>query len=285
MRVPVVALVAGILVALTCGNPWQARTRRLAHQLLALSVIGLGAGMDLRVVGRVGLHGLGYTAVTIGVALGLGTVLARALRVGRDAGLLISVGTAICGGSAIAAIAPAIDASDEDTSMALATVFTLNAVALVIFPPIGHALGLSQEAFGLWSALAIHDTSSVVGAASQYGAIALSVATAAKLARALWIVPVSLAVSRGRATKRPWFIAGFLGAAALVTFVPALQPAGHAVASGAHYLLAATLFLVGMGLTRASLRRLGLRPLVLAVLLWIVLGGGTLLAVYEGWIA
>jgi uncharacterized integral membrane protein (TIGR00698 family) len=295
------ALLAGIAVALTLGNPFAARTRPLAHRLLTASVIGLGAGMDLAVVGRVGLHGLGYTAVGIASALAIGTLLGRGLGVSRDTGLLVTVGTAICGGSAIAAVAPTIGAKDHDVSMALVSVFLLNAVALFLFPLVGHHLHMGQDAFGLWCALAIHDTSSVVGAASQYGERALEVATSAKLARALWIVPVTFAIAlqRARASrtapggsaatpaakpKRPWFIAGFVAVSALVTFVPALRPAGLLVSSGAHRLLASTLFLIGLGLTRPALRSIGVRPFAQAVLLWIILGTGTLVAITEGFI-
>jgi uncharacterized integral membrane protein (TIGR00698 family) len=286
----VFALLAGVLVALTVGNPYPTQTSRIARVLLSASVIGLGAGMDLRVVAVVGLHGLGYTTLTIGLAIGLGLALGRALHIPRAVTVLISVGTAICGGSAIAAVAPVVAAGDEDTSLALVTVFLLN--ALVIFPLIGHAVGLAQTDFGLWAALAIHDTSSVVGAASRYGQQALAVATAAKLARALWIIPVTLVASRlARSSKeprdekdkpaprRPWFIAGFLAAAALATYVPALTPIGQRIAEGAHYALGATLFLVGLGLTRPALKRLGARPLLLGVTLWIVLAGSTLAAI------
>ncbi|HEY4059006.1 MAG TPA: putative sulfate exporter family transporter [Kofleriaceae bacterium] len=288
----VFALLAGVLVALTVGNPYPTQTSRIARVLLSASVIGLGAGMDLRVVAVVGLHGLGYTTLTIGLAIGLGLALGRALHIPRAVTVLISVGTAICGGSAIAAVAPVVAAGDEDTSLALVTVFLLNAIALVIFPLIGHAVGLAQADFGLWAALAIHDTSSVVGAASHYGQQALAVATAAKLARALWIIPVTLVASRlARSSKepheekdkpaprRPWFIAGFVAAAALATYVPAFTPIGQHIAEGAHYALGATLFLVGLGLTRPALKRLGARPLLLGVTLWIVLASSTLGAI------
>jgi uncharacterized integral membrane protein (TIGR00698 family) len=295
------ALLAGIAVALTLGNPFATRTRPLAHKLLTASVIGLGAGMDLAVVGRVGLHGLGYTAVGIASALAIGTLLGRGLGVNRDTGLLVTVGTAICGGSAIAAVAPTIGAKDHDVSMALVSVFLLNAVALFVFPLVGHHLHMGQDAFGLWCALAIHDTSSVVGAAAQYGERALEVATSAKLARALWIVPVTFAIAMHRARaaraagggpatttsakpKRPWFIAGFVAVSALVTFIPALRSAGLLVSFGAHRLLASTLFLIGLGLTRPALRSIGVRPFAQAVLLWITLGTGTLVAITYGWI-
>ena len=291
------ALVAGIAVALTVGNPWPTKTRALAHRALTWSVVGLGAGMDLAVVGRVGLHGIGYTAIGIASALLLGTLFGRWLGVARDVSLLVTVGTAICGGSAIAAVAPSIRAREHDVSMALVTVFLLNAVALFVFPTVGRRLDLSQDAFGFWCALAIHDTSSVVGAASQYGERALEVATAAKLARALWIVPVTfgIAFARSRAArhalappaekpKRPWFIAGFLAVAAIVTFVPALRPAGHVLSVVAHRLLAATLFLMGLGLSRPALKALGVRPLVQGFALWMCLSVGTLGAIVLGWI-
>ncbi len=291
------ALLLGVAVALLLGNPWPSQTRALAHRALTGSVVGLGAGMNLVVVARVGLHGFAYTAVGIACALTLGTLLGRRLGVVRDASLLVTVGTAICGGSAIAAVAPVIRAKPHDVSMALVTVFLLNGIALVVFPGIGHRLHLSQDQFGLWCALAIHDTSSVVGAGAQYGARALEVATAAKLARALWIVPVTLAIATHRArtaapgeastakAKRPWFIAGFLAVAAIVTFIPALQGVGQLVAAGAHRVLAMTLFLMGLGLSRDALRTLGIRPMLQAVALWVVLASTTLAAIAYGWIA
>jgi uncharacterized integral membrane protein (TIGR00698 family) len=291
-----VALLAGIAVALTVGNPWPGRTRRMAHRALTASVVGLGAGMNLVAVGRVGLHGLVYTAIGIGGALLLGTLLGRRLGVDRDAALLVTVGTAICGGSAIAAVAPTIRAREQDVSVALVTVFVLNAVALLVFPAVGRHLHLGQDAFGLWCALAIHDTSSVVGAAARYGDRALEVATAAKLARALWIVPVTFGIALHRARTRPsaaaagaparpWFIAGFLAAAALFTAVPSLRGVGTLVAAGAHRLLAVTLFLMGLGLSRDALRSLGVRPMIQAVALWATLAAATLAAITAGWIA
>jgi uncharacterized integral membrane protein (TIGR00698 family) len=288
------ALVAGVGFALTLGNPWPRETRPLAQRLLMASVVGLGAGMNLDLVTRVGLHGLAYTALGIGCALGVGTALGRRLGVSRDTSLLISVGTAICGGSAIAAVAPVLRAKDHDVSMALVTVFLLNGVALFLFPAIGHRLHLSQDSFGLWCALAIHDTSSVVGAAAQYGERALDVATAAKLARALWIVPVTFFVATlrartGRAEPRarppwPWFVAGFLGVAALVTYVPVLHETGRLAAELAHRGLSVTLFLIGLGLSQSALRELGPRPMLQAVALWAVMAGGSLAGIACGWV-
>jgi uncharacterized integral membrane protein (TIGR00698 family) len=286
------ALAAGVALALTLGNPVVSRTRALAHRLLPLSVVGLGGAMDLVAVGRAGYHGVGYTVASIGACLALGLLLLRALRVERRTGLLVTVGTAICGGSAIAAAAPVLGAEERELSVALATVFVLNAVALLVFPPLGHAAGLAEPAFGLWAALAIHDTSSVVGAAMAYGPHALQVAATVKLARALWIVPLTLGLgalerardggaARGRA-KAPWFILGFLAAAALATWVPALRPAGNAVAEVARRALVVTLFLIGAGLSREGLRAVGPRPLALGVALWVFMGAATLVAVRAG---
>jgi uncharacterized integral membrane protein (TIGR00698 family) len=291
---PGVALLVGMIIALTCGNPYPLTTTRLITPLLQMSVIGLGAGMNLIEVGRVGMQGFIYTAVGITLALSIGLTFGWLIRTKRDTSLLITVGTAICGGSAIAAVAPAIAADNDDVSVALATVFFLNAVALFVFPPIGHHFGLGQTQFGIWSALAIHDTSSVVGAAMQYGARALEIATTIKLTRALWIVPVTLVIgmvwNRGSAVthvskpKRPWFILGFLGAAAVVTWIPALAPSGHIVFHFAQRLLVVTLFLIGSGLSRQALQAVGRRPIVQGFLLWVVMGTGTLAAILLGWI-
>jgi uncharacterized integral membrane protein (TIGR00698 family) len=292
---PAIALLVGMAIALTLGNPYPLTTARFVTPLLQTSVIGLGAGMNLIEVGRVGMHGFLYTVVGITLTLSTGLILGWLIRTERDTSLLITVGTAICGGSAIAAVAPAIRAKNHDVSVALATVFFLNAVALLVFPPIGHHLGLGQMQFGVWSALAIHDTSSVVGAAMQYGARALEIATTIKLTRALWIVPVTLAIgmvwNRGGTVagktkpKRPWFILGFLVAAALVTWVPALRASGHIVFLSAQRLLVVTLFLVGSGLSRQALKAVGRRPIIQGFLLWVVMGAGTLGAILLGWIA
>jgi uncharacterized integral membrane protein (TIGR00698 family) len=289
------ALLLGVAVTLGLGNPWADRTKSLTPRLLALSVMGLGAAMNLRTVAVLGLQGFGYTLLGIASTLALGAFLGRALVVRRATGILVSVGTAICGGSAIAAAAPVIGAEPEDTSAALGIVFLLNATALLLFPFIGRHLGLSQHAFGLWAALAIHDTSSVVGASSSYGPEALVVATTTKLVRALWIVPVTLGlgalVARGtdRPTERPkgqrpWFILGFLALAALVSFLPVLRPAGAVVASAAQRLLVLTLFLLGLGLSRAALTRVGARPFLLGTTLWLLVASATLGALLLGWI-
>jgi uncharacterized integral membrane protein (TIGR00698 family) len=282
-------LLLGLLLALAAGNPHLALTRKLTPKMLALSVVGLGAGMDLRAVARAGAHGFLYTVVGIATALALGALLTRLLRVGRNLGTLITVGTAICGGSAIAALVPVLRPKQHEVTVALGTVFLLNAIALFAFPAIGHVAGLNDTQFGLWSALAIHDTSSVVGAALAWGGKAVEVATTVKLARALWIVPLTFAVSQwqGRAgegfeaakPKRPWFIAGFVAAAALVTWVPGLQHTGQMTAAVARQALVVTLFLIGAGLTRASLKAVGPRPLALGVVLWVAMAALSLGAV------
>lgn len=292
------ALFLGIAISLVIGNPLLGETRKLTPKLLQAAVVALGAGMNLRAVVEVGAHGLGFTAVGIAFALGLGALYGRLLGTPRDPTLLVSVGTAICGGSAIAAVSPVIGAKHHDVSVSLAVVFLLNSVALILFPPLGHFFGLSQVQFGLWAALAIHDTSSVVGAGLQYGSEALRIATTVKLARALWIVPVTFAISfffrpQGDAAQttggargtKPWFILGFVLMAALFTFVPALADVGVWIDAIAKRALVITLFLIGASLTRETLRAVGFRPLVHGVLLWITVGSATLAAIRVGWIS
>ncbi len=189
---PRVAIQRGILFSFTVEHPFPSESSSLAKLLLQLSVIALGFGMNLKQVVHAGRSGFLYTAISISLAIALGLLLGKLFRIGGKASFLITAGTAICGGSAIAAVAPITDASEEEISVSMGTVFLLNSVALLIFPAIGYALHLSQNQFGLWAALAIHDTSSVVGAAAKYGNEALAVGTTVKLARALWIVPVSL---------------------------------------------------------------------------------------------
>jgi len=291
---PGIALMAGIVLALTVGNPYPLSTARVITPLLQISVIGLGAGMNLVEVGHAGVHGFFYTVIGITLTMSIGLTMGWLLGTERDTSLLVTVGTAICGGSAIAAVAPAIRAKSHEVSVALATVFFLNAVALFIFPPLGRHFGLTQMQFGVWSALAIHDTSSVVGAAMQYGARALEIATTIKLTRALWIVPVTLVIgmlwNRSRTekgtgkAKRPWFILGFLAAAAIVTWIPTLKPAAHGVFVGAQRSLVVTLFLIGSGLSRRALQVVGRWPLIQGFLLWIIMGTGTLGAILLGWL-
>lgn len=245
--------------------------------------------MNLKIVAAVGLAGIGYTVTGILFTSLIGFLLMNFLKTNKYVSTLITVGTAICGGSAIAAVAPVLDARDHDISISLAAIFILNAIALFIFPPIGHFLDLSQHQFGLWSALAIHDTSSVVGASMSYGAEALGIATTVKLARALWIIPVTFFVAlyvkkteqktSTKKAKRPWFILGFVLMAALVTWVPVLQHPGHMLSDLAKKFLVVTLFLIGSGLSVESLKEVGVKPLVLALSLWIIVASSSLYAI------
>ena len=294
---PALALVMGVLCALLLGNPYAVQTEKLPKTLLAWCVVGLGAGMNLIDVLQAGASGLLYTAISIILIITLGLGLARALKVNRENGLLITVGTAICGGSAIAAIAPVIHARSAAVAISLAVVFVLNALALVIFPPIGQALEMSQHSFGLWSALAIHDTSSVVGAGLAYGEEALQTGTSVKLARALWIVPLVFAVAAlykrdesdadqpQAKRKYPWFILGFLALAAIVTFVPILAEAGEWVAYAAQRGLVLTLFLIGTNINAAVLKSVGLRPFIFGAALWLIVSALSLAAILSGLIS
>jgi len=292
--VPVqLALAGGILLAVTIGNPLQQKCMKAAHYLLTFSVAALGAGMNLTQVLAAGAAGLGYTVVGITAALAMGLLLAKLLRTERDTALLVSVGTAICGGSAIAATAPVVRARQEAVAMAFSVVFVLNAAALMIFPPVGHALGLTPHQFGLWAALAIHDTSSVVGAASAYGGDALDYAVVLKMARALWIFPLALAIgflwpqpqvvgAEKPKRKIPWFILGFIAVSAAFTFIPALSGAADAVQFAAKRGMCLTLFLIGSTVTLAALKSVGWRPLLLGLLLWFFVAAGSLLVIRAG---
>ncbi|MBC7538436.1 MAG: putative sulfate exporter family transporter [Bacteriovorax sp.] len=281
-----IALFLGLALSFTVGNPFSTLTKKHTSTLLQYSVIGLGAGMNLKVVSIVGLQGIGYTVTGIAFTGLIGWLFFKLLKTSNKVSILITAGTAICGGSAIAAISPIISAEDHDISISLATVFILNAAALFIFPTIGHALSLSQHQFGLWAALAIHDTSSVVGASMQYGSDALQIATTVKLARALWIIPVSFLVAiimrrvekskESKKIKKPWFILGFILMAALVTWVPSLELTGHQIASIAKKALVVTLFFIGSGLSLNSLKEVGVKPLVLGMGLWIIVASTTL---------
>jgi len=281
---PPIALALGLGLAQTVGNPFPAHTRRLTQKLLQFSVIGLGFGMNAHAAVGAGKEGVLFTAVSIFGTLLLGYIAGKWLKLNQSVVHLISCGTAICGGSAIAAVGPVVGAKDEEMSVALGTVFVLNAVALFVFPPIGHALALTQSQFGLWCAIAIHDTSSVVGAAAAYGDQALQVATTVKLARALWIIPVSIGTAmlfgqKSVVIKIPWFIFGFIGAMLLNTFVPAAQPVGPVLANLARIGLTVTLFFIGAGLSAKVVRAIGVRPYVLGMLLWLAISAASLYAI------
>lgn len=283
------ALLLGILLSLIFTNPYFKYTKKYTSQLLQLSVIGLGAGMNLTVIAKVGIQGIGYTVSGIIFSALVGFLLAKLLKTNKNISTLITTGTAICGGSAIAAVSPVIHAEDHDISVSLAAVFILNALALFIFPPIGHYFNFSEHQFGLWSALAIHDTSSVVGASMSYGKTALETATTVKLARALWIIPVTLIIAfshkrhhqqnTSKKIKYPWFILGFLAMAALVTWMPQTQKMGFLVAEMAKKMLVITLFFIGSGLTLHSIKEVGARTLIYALSLWIIVAATSLAAI------
>lgn len=287
---PSLALALGVLFGLAFdAHPYAKESRKFSKILLQICVVGLGFGMNLREVLRAGSSGFIYTALGIAFALAVGVALGKMLRVESGAAFLISVGTAICGGSAIAAVAPVIKAKDEDVSVSLGAVFILNAVALLLFPFVGARVGLTQTQFGLWAALAIHDTSSVVGACAKYGAAALAVGATVKLARALWIVPVTLAAAAFKKADAkinyPWFILLFLLAAVINTYVPAGKPVYDALVLAARLGLAATLYLIGSQLSRATLRQVGARPLIQGALLWVIVGLLSLALIRAGVIA
>lgn len=292
---PPVALLGGVAFGFAVEHPMRAESVKLSKLLLQASVVALGFGMNVTQVVHAGRSGLGYTALSITTAMMLGLLLGKLLRVGGKASYLISAGTAICGGSAIAAVAPITGASEEEISVSMGTIFLLNSVALLLFPAVGHLLHLDQNQFGLWAALAIHDTSSVVGAAAAYGAQALTIGTTVKLARALWIVPVSLltAAYMARLARRkgggskgggkvvmPWFIVMFCAAAAMSTYLPRLQPAFAALNHLGKAGLTATLFLIGTSLSKKTLQQVGMRPLLQGIFLWVAVGTASLIAIY-----
>ncbi|WP_317129500.1 YeiH family protein [Hymenobacter jeollabukensis] len=278
---PPLALALGLALALTIGNPFPAQSKQYTSKLLQWSVVGLGFGMNAHAALRAGQEGLLFTVASIFGTLTLGYFVGRWLGIAPKTSHLIASGTAICGGSAIAAVGPVVKASDEEMSVALGTVFVLNAVALFLFPVIGEALSMTQNQFGLWAAIAIHDTSSVVGAASHYGDQALQVATTVKLARALWIIPVALGTAvlfrtPGAKVKLPYFILGFIGAMLLTTYVPALQPLGPWMVKLAKIGLTVTLFLIGAGLSTKVLKAVGPKPFMQGVLLWLTISAASL---------
>jgi uncharacterized integral membrane protein (TIGR00698 family) len=286
---PPVALTLGLIFGLSFEHPYQTDSRNLSRFLLQASVVGLGFGMNLHEVLRAGRSGFVYTAAGISFTLIFGLLAGWLLRVNKTASILISTGTAICGGSAIAALAPIIGASDEEIAISLGTVFILNSIALLIFPPLGWALHLTQTQFGLWAALAIHDTSSVVGATARYGPIALVVGTTVKLTRALWIVPVAIGAAIVKRSKTkiqwPWFILLFCLAAVASTYLPALTNFWHVLSNLGKLGLTATLFLIGTGISRTTLRQVGWPPLLQGVILWILVGVTSLWLIFAGWIS
>jgi uncharacterized integral membrane protein (TIGR00698 family) len=285
---PPLALLAGLIFAFISEHPYRDQSSRASRILLQASVVALGFGMNLQQILRAGRTGVLYTALGIGFALTVGYLLGRALSVQQTPSFLISTGTAICGGSAIAAVGPITGATDDEMSVSLGTVFILNSIALLTFPTIGAMFHLTQQQFGLWAALAIHDTSSVVGAAAKYGAVALAIGTTVKLARALWIIPVSLGTAAWKHSKAkvqiPWFIFLFVLAAIANTYVASGAHVFPMLATAGKIGLTVTLFLIGASLSPAQIKRVGHRPLLQGVLLWIVVAVVSLAVIRLGWI-
>lgn len=270
---PALALLLGILIAQFIGHPYSSINSKVTSYLLKISVIGLGFGLNVTTALQTGKDGFIFTVISIISILILGYFLGRLFKVERKTSYLISAGTAICGGSAIAAISPIINAKENQISIALGTVFILNSAALITFPHIGTALNLSQTQFGMWCAIAIHDTSSVVGAASTYGDEALTIATTVKLARALWIIPLGLLSAyifktKGSKVKIPYFIFLFILAIILSTYVPFIEDYKEIVVEIAKKGLTLSLFLIGCGLHRNLIRNAGLKPIIQGVILW-----------------
>jgi uncharacterized integral membrane protein (TIGR00698 family) len=286
---PPAALAMGLVYGLALPHAYGKQAKIASRWLLQLSVIGLGFGMNLHQVVQAGRSGFLYTMLGISFALLVGMGLGRLFGVQRVPAFLISTGTAICGGSAIAAVGPITNATDEEMAIALGTVFVLNSVALLIFPVIGVALKMTQSQFGLWAALAIHDTSSVVGAAAKYGTEALGIATTVKLARALWIVPVAMATAMVRGAKAkiqwPWFILFFCLAAVCKTYLPGGANVYALAVKAAKIGLTATLFLIGSGISVGTLKRVGHRPLLQGIILWLIVLTASLWLIRIGWIS
>lgn len=276
-----IALAGGFLFNLFLGHPYERLNHQATGWLLKASVVGLGFGMTAHSAWMAGKDGFELTIGSVIIVLLLGALLGKFLSMSRKSSHLIASGTAICGGSAIAAVAPAVDASEKDTSVSLGVVFLLNSIALIIFPSIGHLMNLSQHQFGLWSAIAIHDTSSVVGAASAYGEEALRVATTVKMARALWIIPVALISAylfggKGKKCSIPWFIFVFMGAIALNSTMDVCRYFNGEVVDVSKKLLVVTLFLIGSGLSFEKMKSVGWKALILGVSLWVIISVSSL---------
>lgn len=280
---PPVALFLGLAFSLLCGQAYPKFNKKVSKKLLQYSVVGLGFGMNLHASLASGKEGMMFTILSVAGTMIIGMFIGRKLlRMNRDTSYLISSGTAICGGSAIAAVGPVIKAKDSDMSVALATIFVLNAIALFIFPILGQWLGLTQQEFGTWAAIAIHDTSSVVGAGAAYGEEALQVATTIKLTRALWIIPLALITSvifknGDKRISIPWFILWFIVAILINTYLLDTVPeVGKAISGLARKGLIITMFFIGASLSTDVLKAVGMKPLIQGILLWMVVSIGSL---------
>lgn len=279
-----VALVGGFLFTYFLGHPFLTLNSKAVNWLLKIAVVGLGFGMNLLETFNAGKDGFILTVFSITATLVLGFFLGKMLKMDRKGSHLISSGTAICGGSAIAAVAPVINASEKDISISLGVIFLLNSIALIVFPPLGHLFGLSQHQFGLWCAIAIHDTSSVVGAAYTFGEEALKVATTVKLARALWIIPLSLLSvflfkGKGKSIKIPYFIFLFILAIIINSYLPIPKMITHGITTISKSLLVLTLFLIGAGLSIDKIKSAGWKPMILGISLWVFISISSILVI------
>lgn len=287
---PPIALFVGLLYALIFGQAYPKFNKLMSKYLLQYSVVGLGFGMNLQASLASGKEGMAFTILSVAGTMLIGCFIGyKILKMNRNTAYLVSSGTAICGGSAIAAVAPVLKAKDSEISVALGVVFILNAIALFVFPMIGHALNMTQQQFGVWAAIAIHDTSSVVGAGASYGEEALQIATTIKLTRALWIIPLALVTSllfrtKGKSVTIPWFILFFVLAMLINTYVFSLSETvsgvGEFINGIARKTLTVTLFFIGASLSKDALKSVGFKPLMQGVMLWVLISAGTLLYIY-----
>ena len=279
-----IALLAGLIFAFTLENPWPKFNKKTSKYLLQVAVVCLGFNMNLQQSLKSGSEGMLFTVVSVVGVMLLGVMLGYWLHINRKTAYLISSGTAICGGSAIAAVGPVVKADENEMAVSLGVIFILNSIALFIFPPLGHMFEMTQQQFGTWAAIAIHDTSSVVGAGEMYGEQALQVATLIKLTRALWIIPlafVTMFIFRDRTAKIsiPWFIFIFVLAMIVNTYVPLPEWFVTAMVWIARRGMVVTLFLIGASLSLKSIRQVGFKPLVQAVILWVVISVSSLAVV------
>lgn len=281
---PPIALLLGLLFALIFGKVYPKVNKMMSKYLLQYSVVGLGFGMNFHSSLASGKEGMLFTIISVAGTMLLGWLLGRHLfKLDKNTSYLISSGTAICGGSAIAAVGPVIKAKEGEMSVALGTVFILNAVALFLFPYIGRLLAMSQADFGFWAAIAIHDTSSVVGAGQAYGSEALEIATTVKLTRALWIAPLALITSlifksSDQKVSIPRFVLFFILAMLINTYLLGDYPqVGQGISRIARKFLTLSLFFIGAGLSRDVLKSVGLKSFLLGVSLWFIISISTLL--------
>lgn len=291
---PPVALFTGLVFAFIFGIPYPKFNKKLSKYLLQASVVGLGFGMNLQESLQSGADGMLFTIISVIGVMIIGVILGRYMDIDRKTSYLISSGTAICGGSAIAAVGGVLRANENEMAVSLGVIFILNAIALFIFPPMGHFFGLSQAQFGTWAAIAIHDTSSVVGAGAEYGAEACDLATLIKCTRALWIIPLAFFTmwyfrndksGEGKAkVSIPWFILLFVVAMVIFTYTPessmtVMGPVYNAIVVIAKKALVVVLFAIGASLSLKVVKQVGVKPLIQAITLWVAIGASSLFVV------